>query len=120
MGRIPPALRIARDNATCRMTGVNTTPQGYYRVSEKKGVQVEARYPLFTRNMVLSEVHCPPAVMTPIPSSDLGSCSRLQDRSSLYCRIWAECHKARYRSCRNLAGNLKATEIKRVGDPSIL
>ena len=34
--RIPPALRIARENAACRMTGTNATPQGYYKSFEKQ------------------------------------------------------------------------------------
>ena len=32
--RVPPALRIARENANIRMTGANATPQGYYKPSE--------------------------------------------------------------------------------------
>ena len=35
-GKIPPALRITRENATARMTGVNATPEGYYRASNKQ------------------------------------------------------------------------------------
>ena len=35
-GKIPPALRIARENATTRMTGANATPQGYYHASNKQ------------------------------------------------------------------------------------
>ena len=31
---IPPALRIARENANTRMTGANATPQGYYKPSD--------------------------------------------------------------------------------------
>ena len=33
---IPPALRIARENATARMMGPNATPQGYYHPSDKQ------------------------------------------------------------------------------------
>ena len=35
-GHIPPALRIARENATARMMGPNATPQGYYRPLDKQ------------------------------------------------------------------------------------
>ena len=35
-GHIPPALRIARENATARMTGPSATPQGYYHPSDKQ------------------------------------------------------------------------------------
>ena len=35
-GKIPPALRITRENATTRMTGTNATPQGYYQASNKQ------------------------------------------------------------------------------------
>ena len=35
-GHIPPALRIARENATARMTDLNAMPQGYYRPSDKQ------------------------------------------------------------------------------------
>ena len=35
-GKIPPALRITRENAAARRTGANATPQGYYRVSNKQ------------------------------------------------------------------------------------
>ena len=35
-GSIPPALRIARENAAARMTGLNATPQGYYHPSDKQ------------------------------------------------------------------------------------
>ena len=34
-GKMPPDLRIAQENTTCRMMGSNATPQGYYKVSEK-------------------------------------------------------------------------------------
>ena len=34
-GRIPPTLRIARENTACGMIRTNATPQGYYIVSEK-------------------------------------------------------------------------------------
>ena len=33
---IPPALRIARENAAARMMGPNATPQSYYHPSEKQ------------------------------------------------------------------------------------
>ena len=36
MKRVPPALRVARENANARMTGANATPQGYYKPSEKQ------------------------------------------------------------------------------------
>ena len=36
MKRVPPALRIARENANARMTGANATPQGYYKPSDKQ------------------------------------------------------------------------------------
>ena len=32
--RVPPALRIARENARVRMTGANATSQGYYKPSD--------------------------------------------------------------------------------------
>ena len=35
-GKIPPALKITRENAACRMTGANVTPQGYYKPSDKQ------------------------------------------------------------------------------------
>ena len=35
-GPIPSALRIARENAAARMTGLNATPQGYYHPSDKQ------------------------------------------------------------------------------------
>ena len=35
-GHIPPALRIARENASARMMGLNATPQGYYHPSDKQ------------------------------------------------------------------------------------
>ena len=35
-GHIPPALRITRENAAARMMGLNATPQGYYRPSDKQ------------------------------------------------------------------------------------
>ena len=35
-GPIPPALRIARENAAARMTGPNAMPQGYYHPSDKQ------------------------------------------------------------------------------------
>ena len=36
MKRVPPALRIVRENANARMTGANATPQGYYKPSDKQ------------------------------------------------------------------------------------
>ena len=36
VGHIPPALRIARENAIARMMGPNATPQGYYHSSDKQ------------------------------------------------------------------------------------
>ena len=36
MGKIQPALKITRENAACRMTGANATPQGYYKPSDKQ------------------------------------------------------------------------------------
>ena len=47
-GKIPPALRIARENAAARMTGANATPQGYYRAS---GKQKEFKWKLGTRSL---------------------------------------------------------------------
>ena len=47
-GRIPPALRIARENAATRMTGTSTTPQGYYHVSDK---QKEFKWKLEMRSL---------------------------------------------------------------------
>ena len=35
-GPIPPALRIARENAAARMTDLNAMPQGYYHPSDKQ------------------------------------------------------------------------------------
>ena len=35
-GKIPPALRIIRENTAARMTGANATPQGYYCASNKQ------------------------------------------------------------------------------------
>ena len=34
--KVPPALRVAKENANARMTGANATPQGYYKPSEKQ------------------------------------------------------------------------------------
>ena len=34
--KVPPALRVAKENANARMTGANATPQGYYKSSEKQ------------------------------------------------------------------------------------
>ena len=34
-GKIPPALRIMRENTAARISGANATPQGYYCVSDK-------------------------------------------------------------------------------------
>ena len=34
--KMPPALRVAKENAIARMTGANATPQGYYKPSEKQ------------------------------------------------------------------------------------
>ena len=34
--RVPPASRIVRENATCRMMGANATPQGYHKPPEKQ------------------------------------------------------------------------------------
>ena len=36
MKKVPPALRVAKENANTRMTGANATPQGYYKPSEKQ------------------------------------------------------------------------------------
>ena len=36
MKRVPPALRVMRENANARMTGANATPQGYYKPSDKQ------------------------------------------------------------------------------------
>ena len=36
MKRVPPALRIVKENANARMTGANATPQGYYKPSDKQ------------------------------------------------------------------------------------
>ena len=36
MKRVPPALRVTRENANARMTGANATPQGYYKPSDKQ------------------------------------------------------------------------------------
>ena len=47
-GKIPPALRIARENAATRMTGTNAIPQGYYRASDK---QKEFKWKLGTRSL---------------------------------------------------------------------
>ena len=35
-GKVPPALRIAREKAACRMTSSNATVQGYYKLSNKQ------------------------------------------------------------------------------------
>ena len=35
-GSIPPALRIARENAAARITGSNAMPQGYYHPLDKQ------------------------------------------------------------------------------------
>ena len=34
--KVPPALRVTKENANARMTGANATPQGYYKPSEKQ------------------------------------------------------------------------------------
>ena len=34
--KVPPALRVAKENANAKMTGVNATPQGCYKPSEKQ------------------------------------------------------------------------------------
>ena len=34
--KVPPALRVTKENAKARMTGANATPQGYYKPSEKQ------------------------------------------------------------------------------------
>ena len=47
-GKIPPALKIARENAGTRMTGTNATPQGYYCVSNK---QKEFKWKLGMRSL---------------------------------------------------------------------
>ena len=47
-GKISPALRIARENATTRMTGTNATPQGYYCTSNK---QKELKWKLGMRSL---------------------------------------------------------------------
>ena len=47
-GNIPPALRIMRENAATRMTGVNATPQGYYHASNK---QKEFKWKLGIRSL---------------------------------------------------------------------
>ena len=36
MKKMPPALRVVKENANARMTGANATPQGYYKPSEKQ------------------------------------------------------------------------------------
>ena len=36
MKQVPPALRIARENANARMTRANATPQRYYKPSDKQ------------------------------------------------------------------------------------
>ena len=36
MKKIPPALRVMKENTNARMTGANATPQGYYKPSEKQ------------------------------------------------------------------------------------
>ena len=36
MKEMPPALRVAKENANARMTRANATPQGYYKPSEKQ------------------------------------------------------------------------------------
>ena len=36
MKKMPPALRVTKENANARMTGANATPQGYYKPSEKQ------------------------------------------------------------------------------------
>ena len=34
--KVPPALRVTKENANARMTKANATPQGYYKLSEKQ------------------------------------------------------------------------------------
>ena len=34
--KMPPALRVVKENANARMTGANATPQGYYKPSKKQ------------------------------------------------------------------------------------
>ena len=34
--KMPPTLRVVKENANTRMTGANATPQGYYKPSEKQ------------------------------------------------------------------------------------
>ena len=34
--KVPPALRVAKENTNTRMTWANATPQGYYKPSEKQ------------------------------------------------------------------------------------
>ena len=34
--KVPPALRVAKENANARMTEANATPQGYYKPLEKQ------------------------------------------------------------------------------------
>ena len=36
MKKMPPALRVVKENANAKMTGANATPQGYYKPSEKQ------------------------------------------------------------------------------------
>ena len=47
-GKIPPALRIVKENATARMTGTNATPHGYYHASDK---QKEFKWKLGMRSL---------------------------------------------------------------------
>ena len=36
MKKMPPALRVVKENANARMTRANATPEGYYKPSEKQ------------------------------------------------------------------------------------
>ena len=77
---IPPALRIARENATARMMGPNATPQGYYHPSEKqKKFKWKPGTRSFERNPVLPEIYCFVIEMLTVLMFNWGSCSRLQD-----------------------------------------
>ena len=90
MKQVPPALRVARENANARMTGANATPQGYYKPSEKqKKFRWKPRTRALRGDQVLPEIYGLAALAHTFPVSHQGSGTRFQDGP----KVHSGCHR---------------------------
>ena len=77
MKRVPPALRIMRENANARMTGANATPSRLLQAfRQTKGFQMEAWNESTSGDQVLPDIYGLAVPMPAFPASHQGSGTR--------------------------------------------